>query len=147
MKLYFTTKTDIQKLRMTAYDFEKQHFFTRHPRTNHVFVKEGVRPQKCWLKMYWITGNNWELYNQTSNENDFLTINIGVDVLSRQLPGPSGGDPFRLLANCFLLFYVSDAISWLTATQYCFSVLMNTTVYNIDDNDKTTDDILICTSP
>ena len=41
-----------------------------------------------------ITGNNQELLNQTSNENDFLTINIGVDVLSRQLPGPWWWRPF-----------------------------------------------------
>ena len=29
---------------------------------------------------------------------------MSIDVKSRQLPGPSGEDPFCLLANCFLFF-------------------------------------------
>ena len=32
---------------------------------------------------------------------------ISIDVQSRQLPG-SGGDLFRVLANCFLFFYYSN---------------------------------------
>ena len=39
-----------------------------------------------------------------------------IHVKSRHLPGPSGGDPFGLLANCFLSFFL--------LTVFIFSMLL-----------------------